>query len=58
MVIKAGVERPRLGTKNKKRQRIVTLLVRNGFPQLFAPGRAEQIIANEERGRRVNKSGG
>jgi len=45
-------------TENERIAHITELLIKNGFPSLFAKGRAEQIIANEKRRRHADKSGG
>ena len=58
MLIKAGFDRLDLRAVNERIAYHTALLRKDGFPMLFAEGRAKQIIANERRRRHADKSGG
>jgi len=57
MLIKADVDKLMYTEKQLKAERQRLLLIENGFPSLFAEGRAAQILANQRRKRYADKSG-
>jgi len=58
MLIKAEVDKLFYTEKQLKAERQRLFLIKNGFPSLFAEGRAAQILANQRRKRHAYKSGG
>jgi len=56
MLIKAGVDIIVLTQHEKEKEALRKTLVKDGYPAMFAAGRASQILANERRRKRANKS--